>query len=53
MNYAIEVNNITKQFGSQFAVNDVNFNLKSGELFGLSKKDSEQRALELLEKISL
>src|SRR3990167_8592350 len=31
---AIEVNNLTKVFGKFTAVNNVNFNVKQGEIFG-------------------
>ncbi|MCL1849218.1 MAG: ATP-binding cassette domain-containing protein [Clostridiales bacterium] len=34
MNHAIEVNNITKLFGSQRAVSGVDFKLEKGEVFG-------------------
>ncbi len=34
MGYAIEVNNLTKQFGLFKAVNDISFKVKKGEIFG-------------------
>ncbi|RRG18573.1 ATP-binding cassette domain-containing protein [Weissella viridescens] len=32
---AVEINDVTKVFGKQAAVNDVSFTIKSGEIFGL------------------
>lgn len=34
MEYAIEINHLTKKFGDFTAVNDVSFNVKKGEVFG-------------------
>ena len=34
MNHAIEANNMTKLFGEQIAVRDVDLKLKKGEVFG-------------------
>lgn len=34
MSYAIEVNGLTKKFGSFTAVDDITFNVKKGEIFG-------------------
>ena len=34
MGYAIEVNNLTRQFGLFKAVNDISFKVKKGEIFG-------------------
>lgn len=34
MEYAIEINHLTKKFGNFTAVNDVSFNVKKGEVFG-------------------
>ncbi len=34
MEYAIEINNLTKRFGKFTAVNDVSFKVKKGEVFG-------------------
>ena len=34
MNNIIEVNNLTKQFGDFIAVNNINFNIKKGEILG-------------------
>lgn len=33
-NYSIEVKNLTKKFGKFTAVNDISFNVRSGEIFG-------------------
>lgn len=32
--YTIEVNNLTKKFGSNIAVDNISFNIKKGEIFG-------------------
>lgn len=34
MNHAIQVTNLSKEFGTQKAVSNINFNLKEGEIFG-------------------
>jgi ABC-2 type transport system ATP-binding protein len=35
MNYAVEAKNLTKQFGSITALDDLSFNIKQGEIYGL------------------
>ena len=34
MEYAIDVNNLTKKFGNFTAVDNISFNVKRGEIFG-------------------
>lgn len=35
MTYAVEIENLRKEFGSLVAVNDISFHIKKGEIFGL------------------